>query len=47
MEKAIRNRIVITIALPAHTLDKAKGLQYIPEIRARILNTSVGMEYTF
>src|SRR3972149_8982272 len=46
MKKAFSNRIVITITLPAHILDKAIGIQYIPEIRACVLNASVRMKYT-
>jgi len=46
MEKALRNCIVIAIALPAHALDKAKGIQGIPEVTARVLNTPVRMKYT-
>src|SRR3989338_716862 len=44
MEKALSNRIVVTITLPAHALDKAISIQYIPKISARILNPSIRME---
>src|SRR3989338_10744976 len=46
MEKALRNCIIITIALPAHALDKSKGPQRLPKISARILHSSVRMKYT-
>jgi hypothetical protein len=45
MEKALSNCIIITIALPAHALDKAISLQYIFEVSARILNTPVRMKF--
>ncbi len=45
IEKALSNRIVIAITLPAHALDKAISPQYISEVSARILNTPVRMKY--
>ena len=46
MEEAFCDRIVITVALLTHALDKPIALQDIAKICTGILNAPVGMEDT-